>query len=200
METSNSINIQMNWLTQKIVKFWFNRWYKKHPPESVNYWKKQDAQLAKVTHDATGGLQMEIKDEKYPFPGFPRGHILLGPLAKLKHTMKNMVFNQAFAELEKMANEMQADMLPPDKMAPAVKELNRVLELVENAEVTGDMKARIRLIRRVITFFLQEDDAYRFRWQWAMEHLDMKKVRLSKADKYYFRGKYFKVDHDRYDY
>lgn len=190
----------MNWLTTKIIKWFFNRWYRVHPPESVSYWKKQDTQLAKVIRGEDGSLQMKIKDEKYAFPGFPRGHVLTGPLAGLKKKVKDLVFNQVFAELETMTEGMKAEMLPPDKMAPAVRELHRVFELVENAEVTGDMKARIRLIRRVLTFFLQEDDAYRFRFQWLMEHIDMKKVRLSKADKYFFRGKYFKVDHDRFDY
>lgn len=190
----------MNWITKKLVKVWFNWWYKKHPPEAVHYWKKQDAQLAKVVKADDGSLQMQIKGEKYAFPGFPRGHVLTGPLAGLKKKIKDLVFNQVFAELDKMATEMQHDMLPPDKMAPAVKELYRAFDEMENAEVTGDMKGRIRLIKRVLTFFLQEDDAYRFRWQWLMEHLDMSKVKLSKADKYFFRGKYFKVDHDKFDY
>ena len=162
----------------------------------VQYWKHKDSARAKVFHDTDGSLKMAIEGEKYAFPGFPRGHVLSGSLAKVKHKIKNAMFNEVFEEMQAAL----PDMIPPEKMAPAVRELWRVLEDVENAEVTEDMKGRIRLIKKVLCFFLQEDDAYRFRWQWVMERLDMKKVKLSKADKYYFRGKYFKVDHSRYEY
>ena len=124
----------------------------------------------------------------------------MGPLAKLKSKIKNRMLNEVFQEIEEMTKDMEASMLPPDKMAPSVREIDRVLRLLEDAEVVEDMKARIRLVRKVVTFFLQEDDAYRFRMQWAFERLDPKKMKLSKADKYYFRGKYFKVDHDIFDY
>lgn len=170
------------------------------PPESVSYYKTKDTTHAKVIQAESGAMEMEIKGEKYNYPGFPRGHVLIGPLAKLKNTIKNSVFNQVFAEIDAMSKEMKHDMLPPEKLTPAVRELWRVLEELEDAEIVPDMKGRIALIRKVMCFFLQEDDAYRFRYQWVMEHLDLSKVKLTKADKYYFRGKYFKVDHDKYDY
>lgn len=190
----------MDWITRKVTRWFFNKWYKVKPPESVKYWQWGDAAKAKVTKAPEGHFQMEIQGEKYPYPGFPRGHVLTGPLASLKHKIKNAVFNNVFAEIAKMADEMKADMVPEERMVPAVKELHRVLLELENAEVVDDMKGRIALIRKVICFFLQEDDAYRFRYQWVVEKLDMKKTKLSDADKYYFRGKYFKVDHDHFDY
>lgn len=174
--------------------------YKVKPPESVQYYKTKSNVHAKVIQAEGGEMEMEIEGEKYNYPGFPRGHVLTGPLASLKHKIKNSVFNQVFAEIDSMAKEMQYDMLPPEKMSPSVRELHRVLSELENAEVVPDMKGRIRLIRKVLCFFLQEDDAYRFRYQWVMEHLDLSKVKLTKADKYYFRGKYFKVDHDKFSY
>ncbi len=185
---------------KKLIKIWFNFWYKIRPPESVEYWKNGDYAKAVVGSDKNGAQNMRIEGEKYDYPGFPRGPILTGPLAKLKHKVKNMVFNKVFGELEDMAKDMKYDMLPPEKMCKSVRELDRVFQELEDAEVVADMKGRIQLIRKVMTFFLQEDDAYRMRWQWMMERLNMKKVKLSKADKYYFRGKYFKVDHDKYDY
>lgn len=184
-----------------MLKFFFNLWYKFNPPESVQYWKNPGGMTkARLTHSKDGALQMEVQGEKYPMAGFPRHHVLSGPVAAIKNKVKNMVFNQVFEEVSKMEAEHSADMLPPEQLAPAVRELYRVLELMEHAEVVPDMKGRVRLIKKVLTFFLQEDDAYRFRFQWAMERLDMNKVKLSKADKYYFRGKYFKVDHDKFDY
>lgn len=161
----------------------------------VSYWKTSEATRARLKTAEDGSLQMDIKGEKYPFAGFPRGHVLTGPLSKLKKKVKDMVFNQVFTEIESMAKEMGPDMMPSEKMCPAIRELHKVLQELEDAEVVEDMKGRIRLIKKVITFFLTEDDAYRMRFQWVMERMDMKKVRLSKADKYYFRGKYFKVDH-----
>lgn len=170
------------------------------PPESVHYYKTHESARARLMNASDGSLQMEIKGEKYPFAGFPRGHVLTGPLANLKKTIKNTVFNEVFEQIDKMTKELEFDMIPPEKCCPAVRELNRTLQELEDAEVVEDMKARIRLIKKVLTFFLQEDDAYRFRWQWVMERLDISKVKLSKGDKYYFRGKYFKVDHDKFDY
>ncbi len=183
-----------------LLKSWFNVWYRFFPPESVKYWKSKEAARAKVIHGADGSLQMQIEGEKYPFPGFPRGHVLTGSLAGVKHKLKNMVFNKAFEELEKMEGNITTDAVPAEKMAPAVRELHRVLMELENAEIVPDMKGRIKLIRKVLCHFFNEDDAYRFRFQWAMERMNMSKIKLSKADKYYFRGKYFKVDHDIFDY
>lgn|SRR3990167_3578035 len=190
----------MNWIFKKLIKFFFKYYFKIRPPKTVKYYKTQDAARAKVVHADDGSLQMQIEGEDMIFPGFPRGHVLTGPLAKVKHSLKNMVFNQVFEELEKNVKDYGADMMPPEKMVPAVREFHRVLEELENAEVTDDMKGRIRLIRKVLCFFLQEDDAYRFRLQWVLERINMKKMKLSDADKYYFRAKYFKVDHDIFDY
>lgn len=186
----------MNFLKRKLIKLFFNFWFKIKPPEMVEYWKRKDTARAKVFRDEDGSIKMQIEGEKYAYPGFPRGHVLYGSLASLKKKIKNAVFNEVFAEMQKAL----PDMIPPEKMAVSVRELWRVLEDLENAEVVPDMKGRISLIKKVLCFFLQEDDAYRLRWQWAMEKLNMNKIKLSKADKYYMRGKYFKVDHDRWDY
>ena len=190
----------MKWIIKKLVKWFFNKYYRIRPPEMVSYWKYSESARARLTNSEDGSLQMEIKGEKYPFAGFPRGHVLTGPLAKLKKTIKDTVFNQVFAQIEEMTKELEFDMIPPEKCAPAIRELHKVLQQLEDAEITPDMKGRIKLIKKVLIFFLQEDDAYRFRWQWIMERIDISKVKLTKADKYYFRGKYFKVDHDKFDY
>jgi len=183
------------------LKWFYNWYYKFRPPEAVSYWKYGDAARAKVgTNEKTGEVQMEIEGEKHAYPGFPRGPVLMGPLARVKKKLKEVVLNRTFAELEKMAADTKYEQLPPDKMNIAVREFNRVLIELEDAEIVGDMKKRMKNLRKVLIFFLQEDDAYRMRWQWIMERLNMKKVKLTKADKYYFRGKYFKVDHHKFDY
>ncbi len=166
----------------------------------VKYWKWGGVALAKVTKAPDGSDQMYIEGEDYAYPGFPRGHVLMNPLAKLKHAVKNKIFNDVFAELQIMANDYKYDMAPREKMVPAVREIYDLLEFMEHMEVVDDMKKRISLIKMILTFFLQEDDAYRFRAQYFLSHIKQKKVALSDADKYYARGKYWKVDYDHYDY
>lgn len=160
----------------------------------VKYWKRGEAAKAKVVTREDGSYGLQIENEERIYPGFPRGHVLVGPLAAIKHKVKNMVFNQVFAELEKMTAEHKADMKPPEKMAPAVRHMWETFEKLEECEVVPDMKARITLIKKVICFFLEEDDAYRFRAQLFLDLIDQKKVRLSRDDKFYFRAKYYRAD------
>lgn len=177
-----------------LIRSFFNLYYKFRPPEMVSYWKTKDAVKAKILQRKDGSMGMQIEGEKYIYPGFPRGHVLTGALAKLKHSVKNMVFNQAFAEIQKMADAHSTDMLPPEKMVPAVRHIWETFEKLEECEVVPDMKARMALIKKVLTFFLMEDDAYRFRAQLFLDLIDQKKIKLSKEDMYYFRAKYYKPD------
>lgn len=238
----------------------------------VQYWKTQDHIQAKVTRNKTGETVMHMEGEKEHFPGFPRGHILFGKLSKLKHEIKNQIFNESWARLEagdtgeqiaqyvwkavwpriaELSKETRYDQLPPYRMNPAVREIHRAWTKVAPSSTYG--------LRDVLCFVLQEDDAYRFRVQWLvgyfgllkwfspvkaldtafwwLEHAetidDMKerqrllrrvvmavledtrirklfvgffrevnwrKVALTKADKFHFRGKYFKVDFDKFEY
>lgn len=177
----------------------FNKWYKHFPPEMVSYWKTKESARAKIVNQPDGSLGMQVEGEKYVFPGFPRGPVLMGSLSKVKHQIR-MAFNEARGRIQEIMDSTKHEVLPVEKMCPMVRELWRAFEELENAEVTEDMKERIRLYKVVICHLFQEDDAYRFRFQWLSERINWKKIRLSKADKYFFRGKHFKVDHDKYDY
>jgi len=245
--------------------------------EMVQYWKSKDKVEAKVTKDKDGVIVMHMDGEKYPFPGFPRGHLLYGKLSKLKHEVKNQIFNDSWASLEagvrtpviiehikekalprifELLEQSRYDMVPLERMVPAVKEIHRAwtkvapgnnslklrdlicfilqeddsyrfrvqwlvtyfnpngwmrlfgnpitqfeyaLTMLEHAEVIGDMKERIRLLRRVLMVVLS-DPAFRDNFLKLCREVDWNKVKLSKADKYFFRGKYFKVDLDKFDY
>lgn len=239
----------------------------------VKYWKTQDSVFAKVYLHEEGHYVMQMEGEKYPFPGYPRGILLYGALSPLKHEIKNQIFNDAWRLLEdKVAgdaimeylraisfpnvlailNKGKYDIVPYERMVPAVKEIYRAMTVVE--EKTGNKK--VGQLKELICFILQEDDAYRFRFQWMckflrhrmplkwfdyglqmlehaetvgdmkermrllrrilmfiledkslkncfdllMEEMDFKKVMLTKADKYFFRAKYFKVDYPEYQY
>lgn len=255
-----------------IIKYIKNRKYKN--AEMVKYWITNDSVQAKVITAPEGHYVMKMEGEKYLFPSYPRGVLLFGPLSPLKHQIKNKIFNDTWAELEKGGNkewikhqktnildELYAlyekgkyDALPYERLCPAVKEIWRAMTVVEKK--TGSDK--VRKLKEILCFILNEDDAYRFRVQWlvkffprwykpTIKHLDYalkmikegevigdmkerqvllrrvlmfflqdenirkdcelllkeinwKKVKLTKADKYFFRAKYFKVDYPEYDY
>ena len=267
------------------MKTLFLRWYyrliKKSPADMpmIQYWKFQEKQEAKVTHNKDGELIMKIVGETEDFPGFPRGYLLFGKLSKLKHEIKNQIFNYAWQKLEEkvseekiikeikgevfdrifqLAEDTKYDQVPYERMYRPVKEIYRAWTKVAPGE-------RSLKLRDILTFVLQEDDSYRFRFQWLVTYfnpnkwwmklwgkdiiiqfekalcmveraevigdmkdkvkllrrvlmlilkdrniknkflsfckeLDWEKVKLSKADKYHFRGKYFRVDLNLFDY
>lgn len=257
----------------------------------VNYWKTGDVARAKLVVLKDGSYAMLIEGEKYPLYGFPRGPVLFGPLARFKFLAKNLIFNEVWRRLEANQSEgeimgyllkdarpillseirgIRYDMFPPERLCPAVRELWRGMTEVEKRIENPQEREDFKTIKEGLTFFLQEDDAYRFRLQWVARYInpknplrrffynvirkpysfkeeiklifkflgdseitpDMKgrtkligrillfllesdlgerieeivkelnwnKMKLSKADTYYFRGKYFKVDHDKFDY
>lgn len=266
---------------KKILGWYYRKKYRN--AEMVQYWRHGEAVQAKLTVAPEGHYVMHMKGEKYPFPGHPRGVLLYGPLSPLKHEIKNQIFNDTWAHLHKteftdsqwlselkekvlpritaIFDKGRYDMVPVEKMVPAVRELWRALTVVE--EQTGN--AHVRTVKELICCIFQEDDAYRFRFQWMskffnpnawwravlgrdplkdfdlalsmleqgesvgdmkerqqllhrvlmfilkdagirncfnlfIKELDWNKVQLSRADKYFFRAKYFKVDWPKYQY
>lgn len=260
-----------------MFKFILKKYYKligKSPAdmEMVQYWKTKDSVQAKVTKAEDGSTQMWLEGEKYPFPTFPRAHLLFGHLSKLKHEIKNQVFNESwrkleegtpeeeiiadikkslFGEITEIAEKLRYDMIPVNKMTASVREIHRAwtkvapertyplrdylcfilqeddayrfrvqwlvkyfrpswfkdpiklfekaLQVMEHAEVIGDMKERIRLLRRILLLTLK-DQSINSLFKKLVKEIDWNKVKLSKADSYHFRGKYFKVDYDLFEY
>lgn len=233
----------------------------------VAYWKTKGAVEAKVTTE-NGVSVMRLEGEKYTFPGFPRGYLLYGKLSKLKHEIKNQIFNDLWKKLEekmpeeKIISELRSntlpiifkyldwikyDVVPFEGLVSPLKELYRAwdrvssnknlrdlivhilqeddsyrfrfqwvaqflsrwgdpiknfedaLVFMEHAEVIEDMKERIRLFRRILMMLLR-DEHIKKKFTALYKEINWKKIRLSNADKYYFRGKYFKVDLDKFEY
>ncbi len=245
--------------------------------ETVRYWRHGESVAAKVTKDKSGTIIMQMEGEKYPFPTFPRGHLLMGNngeyplLSKLKHEIKNQIFNDSWWALERgenkeeiianikkkllidmaeLAKGLEYEMLPPDKMTPSAREIYRAwtkvspetgslrdylcfilqeddgyrfrvqwlvkwfgwlaklnpvkafdyaLKMLEHGEIVSDMKERQRLLRRVLMLAL-EDENIRKKFIALFREINWRKVKLSKADAYFFRGKWFKVDLDKFEY
>lgn len=239
----------------------------------VKYWMTQESVEAKVYQSKEGHLEMQMQGEKYPFPGYPRGSLLYGQLSPLKHNIKNKIFNHIWAELDKntplvqiiselkqqilpeifeLGQKTKYDRVPYEKLVPPVKEIYRAMTKIENgsekiknlkeilcfilqeddayrmrlqyivkffpkwwkpsikhfdfglsmlehAEIIGDMKERQRLLRRVLGAILK-DESIRTKFDALLKEIDWEKLKLTKADKYFFRAKYFKVDYPEYKY
>lgn len=234
----------------------------------VKYWKTQNAVKAKVTKAKEGHYIMIMEGEKYPFPGYPRGNLLFGTLSKLKHEIKNQIFNDTWKDLEAgtanldkvlnridniipLIDEARINMVPYEKMNPPVKEiyralsevekkfpgqrigklkealcyilqeddayrfrvqwmakfltwgrvknLEKALKLMEHAEIVGDMKERVTLLRRILLFIASQPEL-KDKFNAFLKEVDWKKVKLTKADKYFFRAKYFRVDYPLFEY
>lgn len=248
----------------------------------VQWWKTKSAIRAKLVVGKDGSYEMHMEGEKYPQPNYPRGYVLFGELSKLKHEIKNQIFNDSWYLLEdgvpneqmvarlkesvlpqifELAGKSRYSMLPEWKLSRPVRELWRALGEVEKT-LTPERAKRCKALKEILCFILQEDDAYRFRFQWLcgfmhwwqliftndparvfvkvlplLEHgeiigdmkerqrllgrilkavledadtrdtfnkmvreLNWKKLKLSKQDKYFFRGKYFKVDYPYFEY
>ena len=217
----------------------------------------------------------------------PRGYVLFGPLSKLKHEIKNQIFNESWKKLENGIKEkeiikdikkillggikvkdtsprqgrnysegedcleiLKYDLVPSKALSPSVREIHRAwtkvspeswkfrdmlcsvlreddsyrwrvswlcewfgwlaklnpvrslefaLGMLEHGEVLSDMKERARLLKRVVMLALG-DPGVRTKFIALFREIDWKKVRLTKGDKYHFRGKYFKVDYKYLEY
>ena len=171
-------------------------WYKllrKGPAdvEMVSYCKFKDSVEAKLIEGKTGEMIMKMDGEKYPHPGYPRGHLLLAPegsyskFSVLKHAIKNKIFNDTWARLEeglsnsevsrladksfddifKVFEDLHYDIVPYEKLCPPMKEFYRAWTAVTNDK-------RALTLRDILIFVFQEDDAYRMRFQDMAEYFN----------------------------
>ena len=171
-----------------LLRFWY-KLIKKSPASMpmVDYWKRQESVQAKVTETEDGQTIMIMEGEKHPFPGFPRGHLLFGKLSKLKHEIKNQIFNESWWNLEKGAREedvvkdikyklhtsiaelsdgMKYERVPYSSMSTSVRELHRAWTRVSPETAH---------IRDYFCMVLQEDDGYRFRMMDVAEYFNPNK-------------------------
>ncbi len=239
----------------------------------VKYWKMGESVTAKLTKAKEGHTILIMEGEDQPLTTYPRGHILFGKLSKLKHEIKNQIFNYVWKCLDdgtpvyeltqeitgpitdRILNDhfkpLELDLMPSTKMSPMVQEVyrawtkvdssqksqrlrdmfcliiqeddsyrfrvqwlatyfnkrsfnieksfERALEMAEHGEVIDDMKERERLWRRTFMLLLKTHP-FGEKFKAFLRELDWSKIRLSEADKYHFRAKYFKVDLDLFEY
>jgi len=170
----------------KIKKLYY-KLIKKSPASMpmVNWWKTQDSVDAKLTKDKRGQTVMIVEGEKYPVKCFPRGAILFGSMSKLKHEIKNQVFNDSWHKLEfgldndqiiediketlfgsiaRLAEGEKYNMMPPEKMSIPVREIHRAWTKVS---------PETSQLRDYLCYILQEDDSYLMRVQWLVTWFGM---------------------------
>lgn len=78
-------------------------------------------------------------------------------------------------------------------------EIDSLFKMLAYAEITPDMRGRAKLVHRIVRLML-EDEEFGELIEKAVKEIDWRKMKLSRADSYYFRGKYFKVDYAKFDY
>lgn len=87
----------------------------------------------------------------------------------------------------------------PKLRKPTIRDFMYALSQLEHGEVVDDMKERCRLIVRVLAEVLK-DPKSQDTFKKFLRELDWSKVKLTEADKYFFRAKYFKCDYPEYAY
>lgn len=195
----------------KLLRWWYRN---KSPADMpmVRYWKTKESIQAKVTQAKDGSTVMYMEGEDYPFPTFPRGQVLFGPLSKLKHEIKNQIFNEAWRKLEEGADKKEIISYIKKILSEGVKvsdtsplygrEYQKGEDLMEilryDALPPKKMSPFAREIHRafskvapeahklrdLICFIAQEDDAYRFRIQWLAEWFWLMKLNPVKSFDY----------------
>ena len=80
-----------------------------------------------------------------------------------------------------------------------VKAFEYALTMLEHGEIIGDMKERQRLLKRVLMLVLK-DKRIKELFIKLFREMNWNKVKLTKGDKFHFRGKYFKVDLNKFEY
>lgn len=112
------------------------------------------------------------------FPGVPRLEILQ-KFDGIKSVLKIMI--------DAMHKQFAGDFIQFERLPPAVKEIHRGFDYVIAHEPYESGKEFWTKIRDLVCLFLYEDTSYRWRMQFATEVMDIKKLRLSDNDRFWFR-------------
>lgn len=121
-------------------------------------------------------------------------------VAKTEHSRKlRDIFCHIMQEDDAYRFRLQwmAQFFKPRWWGDNIKRFEKAMQFMEHAEVIEDMKERQRLWRRILLVCYRQ---MRPEFESFMREVNWKKVHLSDADKFFFRGKWFKVDLDKFEY
>ena len=140
-----------------------------------------------------GEQETVIIGEKYPLRGHSRENVLHGKLRLISGNIKEGLRILALAKKE---------MIPRENLKLPVRAFFDVCDMFMAAEksdrapekdVFGSMglKQKWEFLKKFGCYLLEDDDAYCFRFQLFIEAMAqrIKKIRLSKGDKYYFHSR-----------
>ena len=80
-----------------------------------------------------------------------------------------------------------------------VKIFDKGLRMIEESEVIGDMKRKIKLLRRIVMLGMEDPNIKKMFIKFFRE-VKWRKVRITAGGRYHFRAKYFRVDSDVLEY
>lgn len=137
----------------------------------------------KIDYLDEGGMLTHFPNAKKPFPGLPLRENL--ERVKIIKAMFPIVLSTIYKQLKPHLPDT------PHYYSRAVREIYRLFTLAMERDLPG-MKERWRMIREIVCFFLEYDDAYRFRVQDILSELNKKQIKLDEIDQYWFSGKLYK--------
>ena len=137
--------------------------------------------MAFVKTNEKGETEIHIPGEKFPIRGHARVDFLHGKLGHLKYLVK-----MGLKALDKCLSYE----VPQENLKIPVRAFAEVMDDFIEAEQDPGCKDKWRAAKKAGVIFLEEDNAYCYRWQWLMERLAerIKDIKLSEGDKYYFDG------------
>ena len=145
----------------------------------------EERMIGRFGRDASGGQRTYVTGEKYAMRGNPSKGAL-------------MVMAPVKAILDKLISSRLVKFIPfsvsNERLSEPVQEIARVFDLLIEAETLGGHKRQWQNWKKVLCIFLEHDLAYRYRFQWFMERINIDKIKLIEDDKYFFRVKNFRVD------
>lgn len=159
-----------------------------------------DAEINSYLQGAWREIYALVNETKYDLVPY---EMLVPPVKELWRAMTKVGVNESLKTIvcfifqEDDAYRMRFQWLVkffPLLGKPTMKHFVKALEMIEHAEEVDDMKERQRLIRRGFLYMKNE------KFDALLKEIDWKKIRLTKADKYFFRAKWFRVDYPEYQY
>ena len=163
--------------------------FKLFKKEKVEYDGKGRSARCNMKINKYGQKEMEIEGEKYRSAGFPTAHMLGGKsFVRLKKLLSGTLIWAA--------ESCEPNMVSYTKMKEPVRAIYEAFEEMKKYD-NSDMVTKVwKPAQTAICHIMQEDDAYCYRLQVFLEEISKRanRIKLSKADKYYFRGKIFDVD------
>ena len=141
--------------------------------------------IGRFGRDASGGQRTYVTGEKYAMRGNPNKGALMA-MSPIKMLLDRLISNRLVKLIPfSISNE---------RLSEPVQEIARVFDLLIEAETLQGNKWKWQSWKKVICIFLEHDLAYRYRFQWILERININKVKLIEDDKYFFRVKNFRVD------